>query len=271
MRKEFAKILKHWLEKDSTITVLLGDISVGLFVDEHEELPLNVYNVGILEQSMISLAAGLSSSGNKVFVYTIASFIVERGYEQIKLDLCYNENDVVLVSANGPYDYNTLGPTHHSASDIPILWQLPKIDLLVPGRLTDVEEAFLYASNSGNPSYIRLTSRTSSITAEKLDILRRRESDTISIFVGEALKYYEDNEKLFISDRVYYLWNLKEKIKVKVDGAKRIKIYEPYSSPLLALQFISKSKEIEIESFCYPRSIESGVYERPTFDLVDNW
>ena len=86
MRKVFAQELRqNYLINDKN-SILLGDISVGLFLDDQDELVPNAYNMGILEQSMISFAAGLSTESDNVFVHTISPFIVERAYEQIKLE-----------------------------------------------------------------------------------------------------------------------------------------------------------------------------------------
>ena len=121
MRKNFANYLKEIISQNENILGLLGDISVGLFVDKDEKLYKNIFNLGLIEQSMISYAAGLARSGLIPFVHTISPFIVERAYEQIKLDLVYNNCKCILVSANGPFDYHKLGPTHHCSSDIPLL------------------------------------------------------------------------------------------------------------------------------------------------------
>ena len=88
--------------------------------------------MGILEPSMISFAAGLSKGGTTPIVYSITPFITERALEQIKLDLCYNKNKALLLSAGGTCDYTDLGPTHHCPFDISVVDNYPHISWFLP-------------------------------------------------------------------------------------------------------------------------------------------
>ena len=96
--------------------------------------PLRAHNIGILEQSTIGLAAGLSLAGHFPIVHTIAPFLVERAYEQIKIDLGYQQLGSNLVSVGGSYDYAGLGCTHHCPADVGILNKIPGIEIIVPGH-----------------------------------------------------------------------------------------------------------------------------------------
>ena len=89
MRKTFAKLLMEMAAKDDKLVVLIGDISHYLLKEFEEAYPDRFYNVGICEQSIISIAAGLAMEGFRPIVHTIAPFCVERAYEQIKVDMCY--------------------------------------------------------------------------------------------------------------------------------------------------------------------------------------
>ena len=262
MRKKFAAIVKDYLTTNENAVVLLGDISVGLFVDQDEKLPDRVYNVGILEQSMISFAAGLSAAGNKTFVHTISSFIVERAFEQIKLDLSYNQNNVVLVSANGPYDYSKLGPTHHCSSDIPILSQIPNLNLYLPGRVEDVEILIKEACSSSHPTYLRLSCHSSSLSDAELKELKTRPYNDITIFVGETLSYYQRNSDEFEDQKIIYVKAMGEPIENQLFGAETITVYEPYSYPIFAH---SINFQKPLQAFCYPKSIETGIFTEPYF------
>tara|TARA_B100000780_G_C21125989_1_gene456912 strand:- start:5753 stop:6562 length:810 start_codon:yes stop_codon:yes gene_type:complete len=262
MRKKFADVVKKYLTTNENAVVLLGDISVGLFVDQDEKLHDQVYNVGILEQSMISFAAGLSAAGNMTFVHTISSFIVERAFEQIKLDLSYNKNNVVLVSANGPYDYSKLGPTHHCSSDIPILSQIPNLNLYLPGRVEDVEILLEEACVSSQPTYLRLSSHSSSLSDAELNALRIRPFNDITIFVGETLSYYQQNSEEFEDQKIIYVKVMGESIENQLLGAESITVYEPYSYPIFAH---SINFQKSLEAFCYPKSIETGIFTKPYF------
>ena len=119
MRKQFVRTTEDVMAKDERLVVLLGDIGVFGFRSAFEQFPARIYNIGICEQAMTSLAAGLSKEGLVPVVHSIAPFVVERCFEQIKVDFCYQKLGGNIVSVGGSYDYAALGCTHHCPGD----WQ----------------------------------------------------------------------------------------------------------------------------------------------------
>ena len=109
MRREFGKTISELATKDKKIVLLVGDIGYGIFDDFRKKHSKRFFNLGICEQSIISVAAGMSLEGYKPWVYTITPFLIERPFEQIKLDIDQQNVNVKLV---GFADYPTLGPTH---------------------------------------------------------------------------------------------------------------------------------------------------------------
>lgn len=269
MRKTFAEISKSLLKKNSNFAIILGDISVGLFVDENEKLPKNIFNLGVLEQSMISFAAGLSRGGITPIIHTISPFMIERAYEQIKLDVSYNQCKVIMVSANGPYDYFKLGPTHHCSFDVPLINNLKNINIYTPSREKDFIKCFNQAVEINKSSYIRLTSSLAN-TDEIIDneiYSSGNENKCLSIFVGEALKLSED--KSSIPGDYLYLYDF-ESINFKnLMGYKIINIWEPYSKPIIGLKIRNFIKEnCKINSYCYPSAIENGIFSKPIYEML---
>ena len=118
MRKQLVKSVSNLLVNDKNTILLLGDIGVFGFRDSFKEYPDRVYNIGILEQSTISLSSGLSSVGLIPIVHTIAPFLVERCLEQLKVDFGYQELNGNFISIGSSYDYSSLGGTHHCPGDI---------------------------------------------------------------------------------------------------------------------------------------------------------
>ena len=167
MRKTFADLLIKKAKKDEKLIVLIGDISHFLLKDFEDKFPERFYNIGICEQSMISIAAGLALEGYRPVVHTIAPFCVERAYEQIKVDLCYQELDVTIVTVGGSFDYAHLGCTHHCYSDISILRPLPNIDIFCPGNKKEFKSLFNKSWSNGKPKYFKLFSE---MHKEDLDI-----------------------------------------------------------------------------------------------------
>ena len=109
MRRKFGKAINELARKDKKIYLLVGDIGYGIFDDFRREHPKRFINLGICEQSLIGFASGLSLEGFKPWVYTITPFLIERPFEQIKLDIDQQKANVKLV---GFADYPTLGPSH---------------------------------------------------------------------------------------------------------------------------------------------------------------
>ena len=109
MRRKFGEIINKLAIKDKKIVLLVGDIGYGIFNDFRKNHPNRFFNMGICEQSLIGTAAGMALEGLKPWVYTITPFLIERPFEQIKLDIDQQKVNVKLV---GFADYPNLGPTH---------------------------------------------------------------------------------------------------------------------------------------------------------------
>lgn len=138
--------------------VLVGDISHGLFSEFRQRHPGRYFNVGILEPAMASIAAGLSMVGLKPIVHTIAPFLIERSFEQLKLDFSYQGLSGMFVSVGGAFDYSNLGCTHHSYIDLAMMSSLDDSRVVSPA--SSVELASLMRQSHEDWSgltYIKLT------------------------------------------------------------------------------------------------------------------
>jgi len=267
LRKEFSSIVKNLISSDSSFALLLGDISVGLFLNENEELPKNIYNLGVLEQSMISFAAGLSRGGVTPFVHTISAFLIERAYEQIKLDLRYNNNKIIMVSANGPFDYNKLGPTHHSSSDVPLIELLGSINIYLPGRVEDVKQCINLAIKSTNSSYIRLNSQKNLLSEIEPGIIykKKNNSKSLLVFVGESLNNNQTSIPNIKEDWIY-IFDIESLDINKIKEYQEIIFWEPYSKPLAAYKYKKfLSNKVKLTSYIYPESIQNGIFKSPNY------
>ena len=109
MRRKFGNVIDDLAKKDDKIVLLVGDIGYGIFDSFRKNHPKKFFNLGICEQSLIGVASGMSLDGMKPWVYTITPFLIERPFEQIKLDIDQQKANVKLV---GYADYPNLGPTH---------------------------------------------------------------------------------------------------------------------------------------------------------------
>jgi len=150
-------------EQDDRIVLVFGDVSVYLFNNFKKRFPDRLYNMGICENTLISVAAGLSSLGFHPFVHTIAPFITERSYEQIKLDMCYNEFGGNIVSCGASFDYAWDGATHHCYTDLAILRLLPRMEVMQPGSRKELDVLIRSQYDNGAATYFRLSDHPHSV------------------------------------------------------------------------------------------------------------
>jgi transketolase len=157
MRKQFKDTVTELAAKDERVVVILGDISHFLFNAFQEKYPSRFFNMGICENTLISVAAGLSAQGFHPFVHTITPFITERSLEQIKLDLCYNEFGANIVSTGASFDYAWDGATHHCYTDLAILRLIPNMEVTQPGSKKEFDALIRSQYANGKPTYFRLS------------------------------------------------------------------------------------------------------------------
>ncbi|MFT5207357.1 MAG: transketolase [Candidatus Omnitrophota bacterium] len=141
---------------DSKVCALTNDMGAQGLDKLKNDFPKQVFNVGIAEQNMMSVASGLSSEGRTVFVYGIISHIIQRGFEQIKLDICCSNRSVVLLGIGSGFSYGGDGPTHHGNQDLALMGSLPGMTIYDPADAFTTEYAVKNAYQNKAPGYIRL-------------------------------------------------------------------------------------------------------------------
>ena len=157
MRGAFIKTVTEMAREDEKIILVIGDTGYSVFEKFEAEFGPRFINVGIAEQSMVGFAAGLAMQGYKVFAYNVVSFMTLRAMEQIQLDVCYQENPVVLVGVGCGFNYGTAGPTHHALQDVAMMRTLPNMTVICPGDPFEMEAATRKAIELGTPCYIRIS------------------------------------------------------------------------------------------------------------------
>jgi transketolase len=157
MRKQFVTTISETMSKNEDLCLLLGDIGVFGFRKCFEDYPDRTYNIGILEQATIGLAAGMSKANLIPVVHTIAPFIVERALEQLKDDFGYQNLNGNFISIGNSYDYAGLGCTHHCPSDVSTLSTIPNMQIISPGNSSEFDSLFEQTYDNGSPTYFRLS------------------------------------------------------------------------------------------------------------------
>jgi transketolase len=190
MRNSFIRTTTALLEDDPRTAVVLADISAESFAPAATKHPDRVLNVGIREQLMLSVAGGLALTDLRPYVHSYAPFLIDRAYEQIKLDLDHQDVGAVLVSIGGSYDASEEGRTHQSPGDVALIDTLDGAwTVHVPGHPDEVSPLLRATAAHDDPVYVRLSTRTNTSAhpdADKLRVLRRGTKTTV-VAVGPML------------------------------------------------------------------------------------
>jgi transketolase len=190
MREQAGETAADLLDEDPRVAVVLAEISTGQFRRALDSHPDRAVNVGIMEQTMVGVAAGFAMEGFLPIVHTITPFLVERPLEQIKLDFGYQGLEGTFVSVGGSYDYTSEGFTHHSPGDVQVMLTVPGMEVLVPGAPGELDRLFRAAYADGHPTYLRTgianNAEARLVEFGRLDVVRHGADATV-IAVGPML------------------------------------------------------------------------------------
>ena len=156
LRGQFVNTAADLLEHDHQTALVLAEISADRFADQLDRFPDRVINVGIREQLLISATAGLALSGLRPIAHTFGAFVVERPWEQVKLDLGHQDLGAILVGSYGSYDWPAGGRTHQSPGDVALLDTLRDWTVLTPGHPAEVDAQLRAAVRRDDRTYIRI-------------------------------------------------------------------------------------------------------------------
>ncbi len=217
----FADTLLELARQDRDLLVVTSDSrGSGKLGPFGEALPDQIVEVGIAEQNLVAVSAGLASTGKKVFAVSPACFLTARALEQIKNDVAYSDQRVRVVGISAGVSYGALGTTHHSLHDYAVLRAINNIDIVAPADNFETREAVLAAVNHPRPLYLRFGKRalpTLHAPGTKFEIgkaITLREGRDVTFIaigepVGQALQAALELEKEGISAGVISMHTLK--------------------------------------------------------------
>lgn len=156
MRKEVSTALLNLASTNPKFVFLTGDLGFMAFEDLQAKMGERFVNMGISEQNMISVAASLAHDGNLPFVYSIAPFVINRPFEQIRNEMGMHNLPVKIVGNGGGYGYGIMGSTHHCLEDIALMRSVQNMQIYLPTYNTDVEEVVAQMALDPKPNYLRL-------------------------------------------------------------------------------------------------------------------
>ena len=155
-RDAFFDELLALARKDRNLIFMTADMGAFSLEQFKKELPQQFLNVGVAEQNMISVAAGLAMGGKRVFVYTIVPFATLRCYEQIKVDLCCMNLPVTVIGIGAGVMYGGDGPTHHALHDIAVMRALPEMTIFNPADASSTQACAQMSYHHNGPVYVRI-------------------------------------------------------------------------------------------------------------------
>jgi transketolase len=240
MRKQLGQTVEEILKSDNKTVLLFGDVGTYGFRNAQAQFPERVHNVGILEQSMVSMAAGLAMQDFIPIVHTIATFLVERSLEQIKDDFGYQRLGGNFVSIGASYDMASWGCTHQCPGDIGILKNVPEIEIVVPGTASEFDNLFKQSYNNGHPTYFRLSNKNNAeshkVKFGKAYVVKTGKKATI-LAVGPMLERVKEACKNLDVTILYYTTLQPfdhDTLRRHINGNKII-VCEPYYSGAVAI------------------------------------
>ncbi len=243
MRKQFAKTVFEVAKEDNRLVTMVGDISHGILKDYWTTIPERYFNIGVCEPTMMSMAAGISATGLLPVVHTIAPFLIERSYEQIKLDFGYQGLGGTIISVGSAFDYSDLGCSHHCYNDYGILKLLPTLEIVYPASEKEFDLLFRQTYANGHPTYFRLPEKKHALKFKDEEIIfgkiiKVREGTDLTIIalgpqLQNALLASEELSRQGIEAEILYSHTIKpldhETIIKSIAKTKKVLIVEEHS------------------------------------------
>ena len=243
MRDKFSEVVFNISKKNKNIVVVAADISPSGKMAKFQKGSSSFINVGVAEQSMIGVCAGLAIGGMTPFAYTIATFSLYRPFEMIRNDLCYQNLPVTIVGMGSGTTYSTLGGTHLSTEDISIARSIPNMRIIAPCDPLELEDAVNFCcKNKTSPIYLRIgksgEKNYSNNSNEKWTFGKIRKiingNDTCILTYGPIIKLaFEVKNKINEKISIYSCHTLKpfdkSRIKIIMKKYKKIIILEDHS------------------------------------------
>ncbi|MFI1745660.1 transketolase family protein [Thalassobellus sediminis] len=195
----FSETMQALAENDKNIITVTSDSrGSGKLVPFGQKYPNQIVEVGIAEQNLVGVAAGLASAGKKTFAISPACFLSARALEQIKNDVCYSDNPVTLVGISSGVSYGALGTTHHSLHDYAVLRAINNLIIVAPADNFETEQAVRLAAESDKPIYMRYGKKAMPFLNE--------DNKTFEFGKGRVVKEGDDIVIIATGETVYPAW-----------------------------------------------------------------
>jgi transketolase len=200
MRTAFIDTLVDIAKENSRLFLVVGDLGFSVVEPFAKNFPERFLNIGIAEQNMTGVAAGLASEGYHVFTYSIANFPTLRCLEQIRNDVAYHNFPVTVVAVGGGLSYGSLGYSHHAVQDYAVMRTMPNMQLAAPGDPIETQACVKWLSANPQPSYLRLGkagepifhTKTPDVCPGEILEFRKSKNERLVLTTGATLQYGMD-------------------------------------------------------------------------------
>ena len=262
MRQQMVKTLEELMAYDERLVVVLAEISYSLFNKNNAAIAKRILNLGIMEQMMVSVAAGIAMEGLIPVVHSITPFLVERPFEQLKDDFCYQQLGGNFISTGASYDYSTEGMTHHGPGDVQILRSLPGMQVVVPGTPGEFDALFREVYANSSPTYYRLATKSNPVEypvrfGEQVVVKQGKQATVIAVgpMLASVLPAIEDMDVTLLYCTTVAPFD-GETLRATCQS-NNIVIVEPYYEGVLVPDICSamKQKPIRVETIGVPHKV----------------
>ena len=221
MRTTFINELTKNASKKDNIFLLTADVGYNVIEEFADNFPDRYLNVGVAEQNMTGIAAGLASEGYHVFIYSIANFPTFRSAEQIRNDIDYHNLSVTIVSVGAGVSYGNLGYSHHAIQDYGLIRMMPNFIIAAPGDPYEVKGVLNYLIKNPQPSYLRL--------GKSGEFNYSPENKIIKPGAWSCIKPNNNSTKIILTSGTALQWVMSKKNKLNK--------YNVYSLPLWGMKY----------------------------------
>jgi len=285
MRNVFFKLLHERMHVDEDLFLIVADVGLGLVDPIKNDFPERFLNVGIAEQNMIGIAAGLCNTRYRPVCYTLSNFLIHRCYEQIRNDVCLHQYPITLVGTSTGFDNGILGPTHHVIDDIGCLKVLPYMRIYSPGSNEAIKNVFHDVFNFTYPSYVRIgkgsiQDKTDGIKLNQM-IKHRPESPLVVITHGNMLDncikasdissqfslYCMNKIKPLNDDDLKHLFSMYRKVLIVEDHMKESGLYNSLCQYVIESELSGVHLFVQAPDNCYEGRIGNKDYFSSLYGL----
>lgn len=271
MRRAFLNRVSEMIKNESDTTFFTVDIGMWAIRDVLRDYPERCTNVGIYEDGMMSIAAGMASRGLVPTIFGIQPYLIERTLEQIKMDFAYQKCGVNVIGTGAAVDYSRYGYSHYCAEDIGAIKLIPGCEFIAPGSANEFLQLFNQAYRNGNPTFFRISDHPNKeydlpVEFGKANVLKQGSKATViavSVMLDTVMEACKDEDVTVL----YYttLEPFDHETLVKNNPADKILLVEPEFIGSLSYDINEalKGRSIQLELMGFPKEIfrNYGTYE----------